>query len=218
MSSVCCFASASQSLNIWEFQNKNELSLKISYEPIHGSIADLSWSHTNAVIACAMNTKIDLIHSQQGNLISSIPFNEIDVMTEGISSLAFSANSRFIGCGSGPWLYLWDLKRKNLKSKYKSRQDITDICFLSDGDIVSGDRAGAIRIWDVKTNVSSSEMLLGDETIASSNPSSINDCVLQSMEPLSVKPNEQAIEKNMSLRDIKNIVSRNIQNKKTKMS
>ena len=54
-------ASASTSLKIWDC-NENSLSIKSEFVAVEGSVSELSWNHTNLVIAVAgANRKVNLV-------------------------------------------------------------------------------------------------------------------------------------------------------------
>lgn len=167
-------ASAALSLKIWDFSEKGLL-LRNTFESKEGDETHLSWNHTNQVLAVSGSArKINLIHSQNGQLLSTIPFVEnrdsIEHIDEEISSISFSPNSRYIANGAGSLLCIWDLKRRNLKFKLNGHQSsITSLSFLSDSDIVCGDLKGSIRIWDIKTGISSKEGIIENKSSSSDN-------------------------------------------------
>ena len=155
-------ASISESLKIWDYDDR-QITPKATFHSNGGSVelSALAWNHTNQVIAVAGAKQINLVHAQHGQLLSSIPFSDsaTDSISKNISAVSFSANSRLIASGSGSDILLWDLKKRNLKSALQGhRQNVSALSFFYEGDIACGDLAGAVRIWDTKTNTSSVEL------------------------------------------------------------
>lgn len=154
------FATVSDSLKVWEFSG-NEIAQKSFYghSSDYSSIySALAWNHTNQVVAVATNRRIEHVHASSGQFISSLPYSDADYIEEDINALSFSGNSRYVACASGHHVLLWDLKKKSFKSMLDGhRSTVSDLAFFLDGDIVSGDLRGFLRVWDLKSN-SSSEM------------------------------------------------------------
>jgi WD40 repeat protein len=158
MSSI---ASVSNTLKIWDFKGKEILpnqSCNLNFN--EEILSDLSWNHTNQVIAVGgTNKRINLVQVNNGSILSNIPFNDNEILNDVITSLCFSGNSRYLSCGANNIIYLWDLKRRTCKTKLIGHNGIINkLRFIPDGGIVSGDSNGSIRIWDIQSNTSSTEM------------------------------------------------------------
>jgi WD40 repeat protein len=147
-------ASASQVVKTFEYQADNGLlRLQTTCDGLGGDISSLSWNHTNQVLAVGVNRKITLIQARNGQFLSSIPFQDnSSLITDKISSLAFSGTSRYLANSSGSLIYIWDLKKRNLKSTLPGGTGaITCLHLSSDGThCASGDLSGTIRLWDIK--------------------------------------------------------------------
>ena len=153
-------ASASEALKVWKFEN-SELQLTSRFEGFSntGNCTCLAWNHTNQVVAAGgSDSKIYLVQANNGQILSSLQISEDDLNA---SSVAFSSNSRYLATSLNSDLQLWDLKRRQLKSVMTDhRGQITSTSFLPTGEIISGDLAGAVRIWDSKAFLSSPELLV----------------------------------------------------------
>lgn len=163
-------ASAADVVKIWDVSPTCELDLKAqsqdhSQGTSHSHTA-LSWNHTHQVIASSINKpgKIMLIQSVNGQLLSHVPFSDSPEPVPGIydsqyvKTLTFSNNSRYLACGIGPYVHLWDLKRRILRYDSSvtgiTRGAITSMQFFTEAnDIISGDSHGYIRLWNNKQTV-----------------------------------------------------------------
>lgn len=112
----------------------------------------LAWNHTNQVLAVAGNKpQISLVQANNGQLLSTIPFTAEQAFVGPIQALAFSGNSRYLASGNGRFVHLWDLKRRALKGYLGEHQGaVTALGLSQEGDVVAGDDAGCLRIWDIK--------------------------------------------------------------------
>ena len=119
--------------------------------------ASLSWNHTNQVIAVGLTgRKIDLVQASNGQVLSSLPFTAEEPIADEIAAVKFSGNSRYLASASGNVVQLWDLKKRCLKTTLNGHTNaVTCVSFFADGSISAGDRAGTIRIWDIKADQSS---------------------------------------------------------------
>ena len=114
----------------------------------------LAWNHTNQVLAVAGNKpQISLVQANNGQLLSTIPFTAEQAFVGPIQALAFSSNSRYLASGNGRFVHLWDLKRRALKGYLGEHQGaVTALGLSQEGDVVAGDDAGCLRVWDIKLN------------------------------------------------------------------
>lgn len=158
-------ASCSNGLNVYQYINselKEIVRSNDSNDP-NDKVNGLSWNHTNQVIAIGgTGRKVRLIQSSNGALLSTIPFTDVsnnEYMDKEIGAISFSTNSRYLATGSGSILSIWDLKKRAVKSQFTLHKgNINSLQFFPDGEIVSGDITGSIRIWDIKNETSSEEM------------------------------------------------------------
>jgi len=158
-------ASCSNGLNVYQYINselKEIVRSNDSNDP-NDKVNGLSWNHTNQVIAIGgTGRKVRLIQSSNGALLSTIPFTDVsnnEYMDKEIGAISFSTNSRYLATGSGSILSIWDLKKRAVKSQFTLHKgNIRSLQFFPEGEIVSGDITGSIRIWDVKNETSSEEM------------------------------------------------------------
>lgn len=161
-------ASVSSDLKIWDF-NGREISLVSTSSTSNSTNFLLSccvWSHTNQVVAVSgTGDKIHLVQSSTGEILSSLPIRIQDQYTGIVRSLSFSDNSRYLASTSSRNILVWDLKKRELKSKLEGCNSIVHkALFLRDGRVISGDESGAIRIWDIRQNISSPELADDDAT------------------------------------------------------
>ena len=157
-------SSSSEGLRIWENDSKNNLESKASFLGTTG-FSCLSWNHTNQVIAVGgkESNTISLIQTSNGQLLSTIPFALEQQQTQGggINTLSFSGNSRYLASGQLNHVNLWDLKRRTLKVTFgEHKGKITALSLVPETDLIAGDSAGSIRIWDVKCSKCVAEMVL----------------------------------------------------------
>ena len=145
-------ASSSNVVNTYEYSVDSNLRLKTTCDGLGDKVNALSWNHTNQVIAAAgSNQRITLIQSSNGQFLSAIPFDQT-VISDKISTLCFSGNSRYLASSAGHNIQLWDLKKRSLKTTLPGTTgDVTCLTLAPDGArCVSGDKGGALRLWDVK--------------------------------------------------------------------
>jgi protein NEDD1 len=162
-------ASASNEVKIWDVHEKTcEMNLKTSTYTFTHPISSISWNHTNQVIATAYRTpaKISLFQTGNGQLLSYVPFLDMEAIpsiyeNHPVKVLSFSNNSRYLACGIGEYVHLWDLKRKVLKfdsgASYSGKGSITTLTYISEmNDMVSGDSLGHIRMWNSRYPIDAS--------------------------------------------------------------
>jgi WD40 repeat protein len=151
-------ASVSDSLKVWKFDDL-ELTLTSEFQAGQASSC-IAWNHTNQVVAVGgSDSKIYLVHASNGQVLSSLQVSE--ELGGNSSSISFSDNSRFLAAAVRGDLQLWDLKARQIKSvMVEHRGDITATRFLPTGEIIAGDKTGAVRIWDSKAFISSPELKL----------------------------------------------------------
>eukprot|EP01041_Mallomonas_annulata_P008879 gene8879-18381_t len=156
-------ASVADALKIWHFSG-DDLRLTVSCEYPREQLSSIAWNHTNQVVAVGGTArKVYLVQVNNGQLLSTIPFSNQDVITGDISSLAFSSNSRYLASGAGRTVYVWDLKNRETNSLLQGlRGNVNAVKFFDDGRIASGDSSGALRLWNIKDNTSSIDLLHAD--------------------------------------------------------
>ena len=131
----------------------------------------VSWNHTNKVVAAGGNDKkLSLYQVSNGELLSTIPFSDggaYDALQGNVKSLAFSNTSKYLACGADSIVYIYDLKRRQCKSKFIGHKGhITALDFsASNNEIIACDSVGAMRMWNMKTFDSSEEMVLVDNQV-----------------------------------------------------
>ncbi len=131
----------------------------------------VSWNHTNKVVAAGGNDKkLSLYQVSNGELLSTIPFSDggaYDAIQGSVKSLAFSNTSKYLACGADSIVYIYDLKRRQCKSKFIGHKGhITALDFsVSNNEIIACDSVGAMRMWNMKTFDSSEEMVLVDNQV-----------------------------------------------------
>ncbi|KAJ1432053.1 WD40-repeat-containing domain protein [Ochromonadaceae sp. CCMP2298] len=159
-------ASASSSLQVWSFEG-SPVSLDLTSRfsapaPAPGRCSCVAWNHTNQVVAVGgADAKVFLIQANNGQVLSSL---QVSADHGNAACVAFSGNSRYLAAGLGPTLQLWDLKRRSLRATLPVQDALSSCCFMPAGEIISGDAAGAVRIWDAKAQLSSGEMHLSQAT------------------------------------------------------
>lgn len=157
-------SSVADTLRIWSFSaqpsaGESPLTLRVSSEPYlpREKPSTLSWNHTNQVIAVAgaESPSISLVQVSNGQLLSSLPFSEAEACTGGIHAIAFSGNSRYLAAGSARSVYLYDLKRRNLRATSpEQRGDVSCVAIAPEGEVVIGDQAGVVCVWDLRQSSS----------------------------------------------------------------
>ena len=156
-------------LKIWRCQ-QDSVEKMTSPNDVNGKLLNLSWNHTNQVIAVS-NTlgEIQLYHSQTGDLLSNIPFdtNNDGGINKGPShNIAFSDNSRYIAQSMNSSVLMWDLKKRALKNNFVCSSNVTSLTYLPDSKLASGDTTGTLYIWDLKSNISIGRIIPKDmETV-----------------------------------------------------
>jgi hypothetical protein len=182
-------ASVADSVRVWRYEAGDVLSPVSQPFFAHGvdELHAISWNHTNQVVATAGGNQINLIHAQHGQLLSSIPFTDTTdntrIVFDGeIRSLAFSSNSRIIASSSGRSLHVWDLKRRVLKAYLTGhRNRINAVACLHEGEIISGDNGGVIRLWDAShSNSNFFEMVPGDDSPTNTSVTCVRPTILGS--------------------------------------
>ena len=163
-------ASASSSLCVWRVSEQFELQ-QVQRVPSVAQYNCVSWNHTNKVVAVGGNDKkLSLYQSSNGELLSTIPFSDggaYDVMQGNVKTLTFSNTSKYLACGADSIVYIYDLKRRQCKSKFIGHKgQITALDFsISNNEVIACDSVGAMRIWNMKTFDSSEEMILVDNQV-----------------------------------------------------
>ena len=123
----------------------------------------LSWNHNNQVVAVGgKSDSILLVQASNGEFLSSIPFQEEEAFEGEVKALTFSSNSRYLASSTRNNIHLWDLKRRHLKATFSGHRGVVKcLCRHDENAIISGDSLGVIRIWDIKSGMSSRELMLG---------------------------------------------------------
>lgn len=155
-------------LRVYGVDDDHSLSHQRTVDGLHGyNISALSWNHTNQVVAIAgSEAKISLVQASNGQLLSTLPFSvaEANAFAGETRAVAFSSNSRYLASSSSRSVNLWDLKRRQLRASFTGhRAAVTTLSVAAEGDIIAGDAAGAIRLWNLRSGESSAEMILADE-------------------------------------------------------
>jgi hypothetical protein len=146
-------ASVSGTLNVWDY-NSSELNLHAYYK--HPKIDEkfycLSWNHTNHVLAVAgTDSKVSLLQADNCEILSSLMVSETKALHSEVHNISFSNNSRYLALSVSKSVQLWDLKRRQLKKVLEDTENLVSaLCFISNGNIVTGNKSSSIRIWDSK--------------------------------------------------------------------
>ena len=161
-SSSQLIAAASDALRVYDFVTPDTALNTISTCNFSGALpSSLSWNHTNQVVAVGLTgRKIDLVQASNGQLLSTVPFGVEEQISDELSAVKFSGNSRYLASAGGNAVQLWDLKRRCLKTTLTGDASaVTTVSFFADGSIAAGDRAGCIRIWDIKATESTFQVM-----------------------------------------------------------
>ena len=146
----------------------HELTSLEELRPVSGAevagTRSFTWNHTNQVVAVGgASDTITLLQANNGQLLSTIPFHDEEAFEGVVKSIAFSSNSRYLASSAHNNIHLWDLKRRHLKATFSGHKgSIICLSVSSESGIISGDALGVIRVWDIKSGVSSREMVLGN--------------------------------------------------------
>lgn len=157
---MALLASVSESLNIWNCED-SAFSLKSSYRHAGYVFSAVSWNHTNQVVAIAGNyPSASLIQANNGQLLTNLQLSKSsDTVSRAIS---FSSNSKNLAIALNHEIQLWDMRKKEITYLLNDhRKSVVGVCFLPNGDLVSGDESGDVRYWDA--NRISSKVQLGAE-------------------------------------------------------
>eukprot|EP01038_Epipyxis_sp_PR26KG_P011097 gene11097-14892_t len=186
-------AVVSDRLDVYNF-NQNNLTLKSSFQNSCTSLYCMSWNHSNQVVAVGgygNELKVDLVQADNGQMIYSLQLqnyrsNETGSISSTISntvkSVSFSGNSRYLTASVQNTVQVWDLKRRQIKSLLKNHLfAVTCTAFNINGDVLSGDQGGHIRIWDSKTFSSIHE--LSDKLDENSISNGLNSNAISALKP-----------------------------------
>lgn len=153
-------STASDTLKIWQFAGSEGFRLITSSEYPREHLSSLSWNHTNQVVATAgVGRRVYLVNVSSGQMMSSLP-TENELLVGDIKSLSFSSNSRCLAAGAGQEVYVWDMKTRQLTSTLQGHRGlVSTVKFFPDGRLASGDINGALRIWNVKDQISTTDLV-----------------------------------------------------------
>ena len=144
-----------EAVKIWRLSSSCEkVDEIIAPLDVKGKLLNISWNHTNQVIAIS-NTfgEVQLFHSQTGELLSNIPFDSNTSSKHYPShSLSFSENSRYLSQSIQSSVLMWDLKKRILKNNFICGSDVAALSYLQDSKLAAGDVSGTVYLWDLKTN------------------------------------------------------------------
>lgn len=159
-SSMATFACVSDCLQLLSFDGDCVAPMCSSVLPTgsEDTLSALCWNHTNQVVATASSEsrKIQLWQATNASLLSCVPFDK-EELTDNITGVSFSSSSRYIAAGICSKVYMWDLKRRNLKAIFQHDYCVSSLLYYQDSHIFAGDAGGAVKCWDLKTRECSRE-------------------------------------------------------------
>ena len=183
-------------IRIWNFDNIDSFPIILSNQGINKPIKSLAFhSGLKNIIVAGGDDKI----LRFWNIYEpDKPFSEVKIAEDAITSIAFSDNEQWIAVGTdcsfkmgsikdliqgeaesfnllgnrtGGDIYLWDIKKKNVKLKIlKGHEDaVTSLSFSPDCRVLAsaGNGDQTIRIWNLDSLEKPPEIIRGNESLVS---------------------------------------------------
>lgn len=148
-------ASASSNVKIWLFDG-TRIDILANSTPSQEKALCVRWNHTNQVVGASTSEgTIRLHHVNTAQVLSTLSLQESNLSGGPVRSIAFSSNSRYLASSCMEIVHLWDLKRRNIKISLTGHAaEINTLGFAPDGQVVSGDMMGVLRVWDINNSSS----------------------------------------------------------------
>lgn len=130
-------------VELWDVQGDRRLAvLKTGGS---GSVTALAFSADGRIAAGDNNGRVVIWSAEEYD-------RTVAQTTGSVDALAFAPSARLLAFAGGEEIVLWDVRRgfgRRLPSAGSG--DVTDVAFTPGGDeLVSGDTAGALRVWDIR--------------------------------------------------------------------
>lgn len=151
-------ASSSGNVKIWIFDGARVDILANSVASAEDTLC-VRWNHTNQVVGAGTSDgNIHLQHASTAQILSTLSLKQNSI-SGAARSVAFSSNSRYLASAAANGVHIWDLKRRSIKISLKGHiADVGTVGFAAEGQVVSGDEHGVLKVWDINRGDSSNDM------------------------------------------------------------
>ncbi|KAJ3122899.1 TOR complex subunit lst8 [Nowakowskiella sp. JEL0407] len=123
----------------------------------------LAISPDKRVLAAAGNPHVRLFDVQSNN---PVPVTSFDGHTGNVTSLGFQNAGRWIVTGSEDGtIKIWDIRAPGIQRDYELKCPVTDVIIHpNQGELISCDQSGAMKIWDLGENSCTHELVPEEDT------------------------------------------------------
>jgi hypothetical protein len=141
-------ASSSGNVKIWMFDGTRLDILANSVASAEDTLC-VRWNHTNQVVGAGTSEgNIHLQHVNTAQILSTLSLQQSGI-AGAVRSLAFSNNSRYLASAARNGIHIWDLKKRSIKVSLKGHiADVACVGFAAEGQVLSGDEHGVLKLWD----------------------------------------------------------------------
>eukprot|EP00906_Rhabdomonas_costata_P035302 RCo049606 len=97
---------------------------------------------------------------------SSNPVWSVEAHQQNVTSVGFQKDGKWIYSGSEDnWIKIWDVRSLGVKRKYDCKASVNALALhCNQGEIISGDQNGMIRLWDLKADACLQSMVPRPDT------------------------------------------------------
>ena len=180
-------AVASATLSILICQNIESKDLPKHFENVRetdalsANLTSVCFNHSNQVVVTSSDS-IELWQVSNLDPLTSIPFNNENIPGD-LKKVKFSSNSRYVAAASLNEILVWDLKERNLKSRFLHNGIVNSIAFFLDSFIIGGDDTGDLRIWNLKAKTDAGVCVFSSLSRYPELDSPVSCVAVQSMRP-----------------------------------
>ncbi|KAJ1562325.1 TOR complex subunit lst8 [Nowakowskiella sp. JEL0078] len=123
----------------------------------------LAISPDKRFLAAAGNPHVRLFEVQTNN---PSPVTSFDGHTGNVTSLGFQSAGRWIVTGSEDGtIKIWDVRAPGIQRDYELKSPVTDVIIHpNQGELISCDQSGAIKVWDLGENSCTHELVPEEDT------------------------------------------------------
>ena len=155
---MALLASSSDNVKIWRFDG-SRVDLQAQSVSAPERTLCVRWNHTNQVVGAGTTEgNINLQHVTTAQILSTLSLRQNGIHGS-VKDLAFSSNSRYLAAAAGSGVHVWDLKRRTVKASLQGHSGtVACVGFHVDGQILSGDSHGVLKVWDMNGSGSTQSM------------------------------------------------------------